>query len=241
MRGGAQQTAPVSWPSFDVWGVSGHPIGTIRVAQPTVNGMVRYSLLGSFVPADGKLLAELAAILWPGVDKKCLHFNWIQVTRSPGRPPFPVDSAGDTLNAPFLDPPAGGYYGDDKAADTLPWFLDETPYVPQKTADTNIHNPQITLPNTLRWYAKPYSSVLPDSMQYDTVLVLVNDCTAQYEPLGGFHWAAQFPAQGAPFFSIAPFGPTEFFAYGHLVTGFTKRAGPKGQARPWTIRPLVKP
>ena len=236
-----QQTAPVPWPAIEVWGVNGRSIGTIRLAQPTVNGVVRYSLIGSFVPADGKLLKEIAAALWPGADPKCLHFNWIQVVIDPGKPPAPADAAGNILSAPFLDPPLGGYAGDRKAADSLPWFLDETPYDAQKSATVNIHNPDVTLPNALRWFSQPYSATLPDAMHYDTLLVLINDCAAQYEPLGGFHWTAIFPEQGSPSFTIMPFGPQERFAHGSLVAAFAKSIRLKQKTRLWTIRPLVKP
>ncbi len=237
----SQQTAPVSWPAIAVWGVSGHALGTIRLAQPTVNGVVRYSLIGSFVPADGKLLPELAATLWPGAVPKCLHFNWIQVVIDPGNPPPPVDAAGRMLGTPYLDPPAGGYRGDRKPADSLPWYLDETPFVAGKSANINIHNPNVTLANGLRWFAQPYSATLPDAMHYDTVLVLVNDCAAQYEPLGGFHWTASFPVQGSPFFTITPFGPQEWFAHGSLIAEFAKSSRIKQKARLWTIRPPAKP
>lgn len=236
-----QGITPVVWQPIEVWGVSGRSFGSIRLGQPSVNGVVRHSLLAEFVPADGKTLPELAAALWPGAQAKCLHFNWIQVVLNPGRPPLPVDAAGLPRNPPFLDPPAGGYQGDKKPADALPWYLDETPFVPKKTADMNIHNPNITLSNVLRWYASPYSAVVPDAMQYDTVLVLINDCTAQYEPLGGFHWTANFPAQGDPVFAITPFNGKEFFAQGDLVTAFTGSSRGKQKARLWTIRPLVKP
>lgn len=237
----AQEAKPNVWPAIEVWGVSGHSIGTIRLAQPTTNGVLRYSLIGEFVAADGKPLADLAAKLWPGADPKCLHFNWIQITVDPGNLPLPVDAAGLPLNPPFLDPPVGGYQGDRKPADSLPWFLDETPYVPQKSADMNIHNPSITLPTALRWYAKPYSASTPDAMRYDTVLVLINDCTSQYEPLGGFHWTANFPAAGEPTFAITPFVAGEWFAHGDLVTAFARSARLKQKARLWSIRPLVKP
>ncbi|MCW3095701.1 MAG: hypothetical protein JWL77_1319 [Chthonomonadaceae bacterium] len=237
----AQQVKPNVWPPIDVWGVSGHPIGAIRLAQPTTNGILRYSLIGEFAPAGGKLLSELAVTLWPGADPKCLHFNWIQVTVNSGNLPLPVDAAGLPLNSPFLDPPAGGYQGDAKPADAEPWFLDETPFTPGKSASMNVHNPEMTLAQGLRWYAKPYSATTPDAMQYDTVLVLVNDCTSQYEPLGGFHWKANFPRQGNPFFEIAPFLPTERFSYGALVTAFAQSPGGKQKTRVWTIRPLVKP
>ncbi len=236
----AQQTAPVSWPQLDVWGVSGHPVGSIRLSQPTINGVVRYSLIGEFTPTNGQTLDQMAAILWPGAGPKCLHFNWVQVTTDPGKPPLPTDSQGHFLTAPFLDPPAGGYFGDKKSADDLPWFLDETAYTSKLSADTNIHNPQMTLPNVLRWFSQPYSQALPDAMHYDTVLVLINDCTGQYEPLGGFHWTANFPAQGTPSFTITPFGPQEWFSYGDLISGFAPAPRSAQKPRVWTIRPLVK-
>jgi hypothetical protein len=236
-----QGITPVVWQPIEVWGVSGRSFGSIRVGQPSSNGVVRHSLLAEFVPADGRLLSELAAILWPGAKANCLHFNWIQVVLHSGQPPLPVDAAGLPRNPPFLDPPAGGYQGDRKPADALPWFLDETPYIARQTADMNIHNPNITLPTILRWYASPYSADVPDAMQYDTALVLINDCTGQYEPLGGFHWTANFPAQGEPRFDITPFGPREFFAHGALVTAFTEGFRGRQKARLWKIRPLAAP
>jgi hypothetical protein len=239
--GRAQEAKPTIWPQIEVWGVSGHSFGTIRVMQPTVNGLLRYSLLAEFVPADNKLLSEIAVTLWPGAGPKCLHFNWIQITRKPGNPPLPVDTAGRFVNPPYLDPPAQGYYADPKPADSLPWFLDETPYVAGKSADMNIHNPNISLPNGLRWYARPYSTSVPDTMQYDTLLVLINDCTGQYQPLGGFHWTALFPQSGAPSFTVMPFGPSERFAEGSLVSEFAGGGSARKRSRIWTIRPLVKP
>lgn len=236
----SQGITPVVWQPIEVWGVSGRSFGSIRLGQPSVNGVIRHSLLAEFVPSDGKTLAELAALLWPGAQAKCLHFNWLQVVLDPGRPPLPVDAAGLPRNPPFLDPPVGGYQGDRKPADALPWFLDETTYVP-KTDDMNIHNPNITLSNVLRWYASPYSAAVPDAWQYDTVLVLINDCTGQYEPLGGFHWTATFPAQADPRFEITPFTAKEFFAQGALVTAFTASSQGKQKPRLWTLRPLAKP
>jgi len=237
----AQQAQPTVYPPIEVWGVSGHSFGTIRLAQPTISGISRHSLLAEFVPSEGKTLAELAVKLWPGAEAKCLHFNWIQVVVDPGNPPTPLDAAGQPLFLPFLDPPIGGYQHDTKPADALPWFLDEMRYLPKVSADMNIYNPNITLPAALRWYAKPYSAAAPDAMRYDTVLVLVNDCTAQYEPLGGFHWKADFPQNGDTVFYIAPFSSQERFTYGALVTAFARSAGTKQKARGWTIRPLVKP
>ena len=152
-----------------------------------------------------------------------------------------MDAAGKFMYPPFIDPPAGGYQGDRKPADALPWFLDETPYLSQQSAGANIHNPNVTLPNILRWSANPYSEAVPDAMRYDTVLVLINDCTAQYEPLGGFHWVVRFPEQGSPSFAITPFGPKEWFAHAGLVTTFAESARTKQKLRPWTLRPLVKP
>ncbi len=236
----AQQAQPKIWTPIDVWGVSGHSVGEIRLAQRTVNGFLRFSLIGEFKPANGKTLDELAAILWPGAKAGCLHFNWIQVTVDPGNPPLPVDASGLPRNPPFVDPPPGGYQGDSKPADALPWFLDESLYVPKQSADLNIHNPDITLPFGLRWYMKPYSATTPDTMRYDTVLVLINDCTSQYQPLGGFHWQANFPKQGDPFFEIAPFLATEPFPYGELVSSFGQGTHSNPKRRVFKIRPLVK-
>ncbi len=240
-RAGAQQVKPNVWPPIDVWGVSGHPIGRIGIAQPVLHNILSHGLIAEFIPANGKLLTELAAQLWPGADPKCLHFNWIQVTMSPGNLPLPVSAAGLPLNPPFVDPPVGGYQGDTKPADALPWFLDESPFVPGKTAEMNIHNPDITQAKGLRWYANPYSATTPDAMRYDTVLVLVNDCASQYEPLGGFHWQANFSAQGDASYQVSPFTATESFPYGALVTAFAQNGRSKQKARLWTIRPYVKP
>jgi len=236
----AQQVKPNVWPPIEVWGVRGKSFGTIAIAQPLMHNILSHGLIAEFIPANHQLLSELAKQLWPGADPTCLHFNWIQIAVNPGNLPLPVDAAGLPLKPPFVDPPIGGYQGDAKGADALPWYLDETAYVAGKTAGMNVHNRDITRATALRWYAKPYSASAPDVMSYDTVLVLINDCTSQYEPLGGFHWQAIFPVNGDQYFRISPFGPKEWFTNGGLVTAFTSSTAQK-KTKSWTLRPLVKP
>jgi len=242
----AQQPKAEVLPPFEVWGVSGKSFGTIRIGQPLLNGILSHRLVGEFVPTGSRSLAELAAGLWPGANPKCLHFNWIQVTVDPGKPPTPIAADGQPQIMPFLDPPVGGYQtigdvqSESKPADALPWFLDEMEYVPKKTSYWNIHNKDVVMRDALRWYADKYSPTPPDAMRYDTILVLVNDCTSQYEPLGGFHWQVIFQEGGEVKFEVMPYSDKERFAFEGLVTAFAKDARLKRKLRPWTIRPLDK-
>lgn len=232
---------PTAWPWIDVYGATGKSFGTIRIVQQVLHGRLDHGLVAEFVPNGDKLLSELAAQLWPGVDPKDLHFNWLQITVQSGKPPLPIDAAFHTLIAPFVDPPTGGYYGDTKKSDDLPWYLDETPYTPHVSSDLNINNTNVAPGYVLRWYAKPYSNAVPDSMHFDTVLVLINDRLSQYQPLGGFHWTAKFPESHEPAFSLMPFGPEEWFDYAALIAEFNKGAAGKKNARVWTLRPLPAP
>ena len=81
----------------------------------------------------------------------------------------------------------------------------------------NIHNPNITLPNALRWYAQPYSASAPDAMRYDTVLVLDQRLHLAVRASGRFSLGGHFSRQqGSPSFAVTPFGPQEWFAHGGL-------------------------
>jgi hypothetical protein len=52
------------------------------------------------------------------------HFNWYQFLVKDTDPP--KDASGQRLQAPFIDPPCGGYGGLDRDwADQLPWYWDE--------------------------------------------------------------------------------------------------------------------
>lgn len=235
------EVKPNVWPWIDVAVGGGKPFGTIRVAQPVQHEILSHGLIAAFVPADGRPLSEVAATLWPGVDPKYLHFNWIQTITNSGNPPTPLDSSGQPLFAPFLDPPAKGYQHDPKPADELPWYLDENPYAPPQSAAMNIHNPDVMAPTVLNWYAKPYSTALPDAIQYDTLLVLVNDQAHQYQPLGGFHWTAVFPVSGEPTYKVSPFLSIETFQDSKLIADFGKPADAKLKTPGWTLRPAVKP
>jgi hypothetical protein len=87
---------------------------------------------------------------------------------------------------------------------------------------------------------KPYSTALPDKMYFDTILVLINDRTGQYQPLGGFHWGIFFPSVGDPYFKVDPFHADEVFSYAQAIADFNKSRRGKN-ARVWKLKPLDKP
>jgi len=99
-----------------------HTLGTLYVDDNP--GFPVPRVMASFAVNTGTL-ASTAGIV--GRD----HFNWYQVVSWSDDAAF--DAAGRELEAPYIDPPAGGY-GDDRStsgvdetrwADGLPWYLDE--------------------------------------------------------------------------------------------------------------------
>ncbi|MDD3328019.1 MAG: PEP-CTERM sorting domain-containing protein [Zoogloea sp.] len=102
--------------------------GDVQVGSVTMNTFVNGANAGvkggfTVTPALGNLGAAAKAC---GEDR----FNWYQVVASDNKPP--VDSAGNRLSAPYIDPPMGGY-GDEPStapddtqwADNLPYYWDE--------------------------------------------------------------------------------------------------------------------
>lgn len=88
-------------------------------------GIISAHLQGSGVVADfstaGTGFTLQGAATFNGED----HFNWVQFVIADNHPP--VDNGGNPLVPPYIDPPPGGYGGDDPQwADNLPGYYDVT-------------------------------------------------------------------------------------------------------------------
>jgi hypothetical protein len=126
------------------------------------------------------------------------HLNWFQKVTSDTSPP--LDSRGNRLKAPYIDPPAGGY--SDLWSDELPWYLDEQ--APSKDElGGREWSPQFLLENNinetfglLRYFDKPQGK-RGNQISFATFLVGVRS-DGTYVPLSGFSWGVEFGGGGLP-------------------------------------------
>jgi hypothetical protein len=104
------------------------------------------------------------------------HLNWFQRVIADTNPP--KDSKGNQLTVPYVDPPAGGYYGG-PVEDNIPWYLKEPDELPDPTTTS-----------TLDFSDGPQSQ--HEGWSATFVTFLISDFgNKTYEVLGeGFSWTA---------------------------------------------------
>jgi len=123
------------------------------------------------------------------------HFNWFQVVTADNKPPNGAD--GKPLTPPYLDPPLGGYGGDDvQWADNRFWYWDETaPAAGTPGYDARYQLSNQTTNDTLHYEDFP-GGAPGTQLGFSTWLASVNADGSLHSFHGGFSWTWQKPAGG---------------------------------------------
>lgn len=119
------------------------------------------------------------------------HFNWYQYLVEDTDPP--KDAGGNRLQAPFVDPPCGGYGGRDRDwSDHLPWYWDETepPRAEARHADPDNQLDENIEDETLFLSDAP-GGANGTELSFRTYLTGVPDQGDSPVFLGGFGWSVE--------------------------------------------------
>ena len=138
--------------------------------------------------------------------KKCgeHHFNWYQIIVSESGTTGMVNSSGNALTPPYVDPPQGGY-GDDPAtagdetqwADNQPWYWDEGADPPAGTAGFSDGYNLDDNSNATHLEFSDYPGDQPGAkISFKTWLVSLNADGSLHSWHGGFSWDMEVDASG---------------------------------------------
>ncbi len=170
---------------YELRDASGGLLATVELWTFTSSGVE--GVQGQLRSASGTVL-DLAQQL--GGD----HFNWYQVAMEDSRPVY--SACGVKLQAPYVDPPPGGYPpsiqgGDDAVwSDKVPWYLDEHPPPEGYGSSRSTWRSQLQEQDTVLLFQDDPAFSQPFRLRFRTWLVLVGADSQPIGWFGGFRWTS---------------------------------------------------